>query len=619
MLRILHSLPRTHKLLLLPVATMVTVLGTQKLLTLYQDYQTPHSPSESVYFPLSENTPSRLPSLYEERAPVANAIDKASRAISLTRHTQSSNDSSSIEMLDLGVINLDVINSADATADDKATQTVATNASETNDPATDSVATSNLTSESLAKSESQTAPEESQRNIEPVLNDAALHIAIVVGTIGQGMLDSVNDPSEHLANLAADNDDEITSEDLVADATSYEDYDIELMDTGSYLDFELAVEKPYVPEWQTYVINPGEVFTVVAQEKLSMGYSEVLALLDDLPDKRIVEQWRAGQSFEYKLDEQGQLLTLKMMQNRRDGILVERGEEHLDVTVIERQGEPVQRLYAGTLSGSFARSAQSTGLGSNLVTEVTQLLEKKYDFRNDSRRGDSFQVLVESDMIDGYAFDSRVLAIRYEGERMDLTLVRNQSDDKFYTAAGGSLDPSFSRYPFEGSYRLSSHFNPRRRHPVTGRVSPHNGTDFAMPIGSSIVAPASGRVERVDYHSAAGRYIVITHDNGYRTRYLHLSRALVNTGDNVEMGDQIALSGNTGRSTGPHLHYEVHVNNAPVNAMKVDLPENTSLDGNALVAFQRQAAPVLAALDSGETGNISVASYSSSEDDEEDE
>ena len=597
MLRILHSLPRTHKLLLLPVATMVTVLGTQKLLTLYQSYQTPHSLSESVYLPLSENSRPHLPSLYEEQAPVANAIDKASRAISLTRHTPSSNDSSLTEVLDLGVINLDVINTANAATRDNQAQ-VATNATDANDLALNSLAPSN-------------SEAESQRDIEPVFNDAALHIAIVVGTIGQGMLDSVGETLQYETNLAADNDDKITAGDLVADATSYEDYDIELMDTRSYLDFELAVEEPYVPEWQTHVINPGDVFTVVAQEELHMGYSEALELLEALPDKRLLSQWRAGQSFEYKLDEQGQLLTLKMMQNRRDGVLVERGEAALDVTVIERQGEPVQRLYAGILSGSFARSAQSTGLGSNIVTEVTQLLEKKYDFRIDSRRGDSFQVLVESDMIDGYAFDSRVLAIRYEGEHMDLTLVRNPSDDKFYTAAGDSLDPSFSRYPFEGSYRLSSHFNPNRRHPVTGRISPHNGTDFAMPIGSSVIAPASGRVERVDYHSAAGRYIVITHDNGYRTRYLHLSRALVKTGDHVEMGDQIALSGNTGRSTGPHLHYEVHVNNAPVNAMKVNLPENTSLDGNALIAFQHQAAPVLAALDSGETGNISVASYSS--------
>ena len=110
--------------------------------------------------------------------------------------------------------------------------------------------------------------------------------------------------------------------------------------------------------------------------------------------------------------------------------------------------------------------------------------------------------------------------------------------------------------------------------------------------------------------------VVITHDNGYRTRFLHLSRSLVKPGERVEMGEKIALSGNTGRSTGPHLHYEVHVNNKPVNAMNVDLPENTSLSGNALLAFQRQAAPVLAALNSGETGNISVAAYSSEDEDE---
>ncbi len=98
--------------------------------------------------------------------------------------------------------------------------------------------------------------------------------------------------------------------------------------------------------------------------------------------------------------------------------------------------------------------------------------------------GDQFQVLVESDMIDGETLDSRVLAVKYDGERMDLTVVRNTTDDNFYTPEGSSLDPAFARHPFEGNYRLSSNFNPRRLHPVTGRVSPHNGTDFAMPIGT---------------------------------------------------------------------------------------------------------------------------------------
>ncbi|MFP3344166.1 peptidoglycan DD-metalloendopeptidase family protein [Halomonas sp. SIMBA_159] len=544
MLRILHSLPRTHKLLLLPVATMVTVLGAQKLITTYNDLNQPQTPLESVLVPLPSDSAPGVPSLRQERTPVAEAIDRASRALDATRENIPLSELTASEIVDL-----DLITSAEA---------------------------------SLA-TDTQPMAE---------LDDGALHMAIVVGTLTSGML-NVDDSVE------------------IADATSYEDYGVELYDDVSFLELELAAEEPFVPEWETHIVESGETFAVLAQNELGLGYSEVLALLEDLPDPRMLTHWRAGHSFDYQLDEDGRLLALRMMNNTRDGILLERDTDHYAITTIERQGEPVQRLYAGSVSGSFARSAQATGLSSSSVTELTRLLEKKLDFRRDSRRGDQFQVLVESDMIDGETLDSRVLAVKYDGERMDLTVVRNATDDNFYTPTGSSLDPAFARRPFEGSYRLSSNFNPRRLHPVTGRVSPHNGTDFAMPIGTPITAPANGRVERVSNHHAAGRYIVVRHDNGYRTRYLHLSQPLVSQGDRVTMGERIALSGNTGRSTGPHLHYEVIVNNTPVNAMTVELPENTSLSGDTLVAFQRQAEPMLAALESGETGTISVANYQS--------
>ncbi|MDN6323209.1 MAG: peptidoglycan DD-metalloendopeptidase family protein [Halomonas sp.] len=577
MLRILHSLPRTHKLLLLPVATMVTVLGTQKLLTTYQDLNQPNTPLESVLVPLSSDSAPGVPSLRQERTPVAEAIDRASRALDVTRENIPLSELTATEIVDLDV-DVNVIATAEAS--------MATQAGLGHDVAV-------LNAASLDTPTLDTAA------LVPIAFDSgALHMAIVVGTLTSGMLD-VDD----------------TSSVEIADATSYEDYGVDLFGDISFLELELAAEEPFVPEWETHIVESGETFAILAQNELGLGYSEVMALLEDLPDQRMLTHWRAGHSFDYQLDEGGRLLSLRMMKNIRDGILLEKDADHFAITAIERQGEPVQRLYAGSVSGSFARSAQATGLNSGSVTELTKLLEKKLDFRRDSRRGDRFQVLVESDMIDGETLDSRVLAVHYNGERMDLTVVRNTTDNNFYTPEGGSLDPAFARHPFEGSYRLSSNFNPRRTHPVTGRISPHNGTDFAMPIGTPVTAPANGVVERVSNHHAAGRYIVVRHDNGYRTRYLHLSRPLVNQGERVTMGERIALSGNTGRSTGPHLHYEVIVNNAPVNAMTVPLPENTSLSGDTLVAFKSQAAPILATLESGETGPVSVANYQQNNDD----
>lgn len=132
---------------------------------------------------------------------------------------------------------------------------------------------------------------------------------------------------------------------------------------------------------------------------------------------------------------------------------------------------------------------------------------------------------------------------------------------------------------------MSSRFNPVRKHPVTGRVSPHNGADFATPIGTKVVAPGDGVVTMVTDHKFAGKYIVIEHGNKFRTRYLHLSKSLVRKGDRVSRGQVIALSGNTGRSTGPHLHYEFHVNGRPVDPMKVPLPTSTQLNSAELSEF----------------------------------
>lgn len=563
MMRILHSLPRTHKLLLLPVATMVTVLGAHKIVSTLDDTRYEHdaAQTDTLLVPLEPDTSPGVPSLTLDRTPVSKAIDVASRAVDATREHVPLSQLTASEVVDV-----DFLDATQAGRD------------------------------SLVS-----VPDTSASEPTPPIDEGARHIAVVLGTVASGMLAS--------------------NKRLLADATSYEDIseaELELFDEGPIiLEEEIAANEPFVPEWQTYTVQSGDTFTVLAQERFGMGYSEVMALLDEMPEPKLLTRWNVGTRFDYQLDAEGKLSALRIMSNPRDGYLVKRKDGDTEVSTIERAGESTQRLYAGTVSGSFARSAQATGLTSAEVSELSHVLEKKFDFRRDTRRGDRFEVLVESDIIDGESLDPRILAVNYDGSRMDLTLVRNSQDNQFYTPDGQGLNPSFNRYPFEGHYRISSPFNPRRHHPVTGRISPHKGTDFAMPVGTTVKAPANGRVEKVGNHPAAGRYIVIRHDNGYKTRYLHLSKPLVSRGDRVTMGERIALSGNTGRSTGPHLHYEVLVDNNQVNAMKVDLPEGGNLSGKALASFKQQAKPLLAALDSGQTGTVVASTQAKDEDDDE--
>lgn len=211
--------------------------------------------------------------------------------------------------------------------------------------------------------------------------------------------------------------------------------------------------------------------------------------------------------------------------------------------------------------------------------------------------GDRYTLLLEIERLagDDTPYDIRVLAFELSRKNGILTAVRH-ADGRFYTPEGQPLLPPFDRHPFEGEYRMTSGFSDGRRHPVTGRVAPHNGTDFAMPVGAPILAPADGRVTRVEHHPLAGRLLMIEHGQGFSTRYLHLQKALVQPGQRVRRGQRIALSGNSGRTTSAHLHYELHIDGRAVDPMRVQLPRGAPLSGAELARFQRTAQPLLLGL-----------------------
>lgn len=261
--------------------------------------------------------------------------------------------------------------------------------------------------------------------------------------------------------------------------------------------------------------------------------------------------------------------------------------------------EPVElnwqaRLFRGEISGSFYQSALRAGLNDREAMNVAQILGQQLNFRRDLQAGDQFAV------IRGEERNQRTPTGRTRLEAIQLQRGNRQytaflySDGNFYDAEGQSLTPAFMRLPSKQPYRISSAFNLSRRHPITGRVAPHNGVDFAMPIGTPVLTTGDGIVTRTGNHPFAGKYIEIEHQGAFKTRYLHLHRILVRRGQQVSRGDRIALSGNTGRSTGPHLHYELHINGRPVDPMTADIPTAHSIPDEHLANFRQQVQATLA-------------------------
>ena len=169
----------------------------------------------------------------------------------------------------------------------------------------------------------------------------------------------------------------------------------------------------------------------------------------------------------------------------------------------------------------------------------------------------------------------------------------------FYTLAGRASQQTFMRVPLDVK-DVSSEFAPLRRHPVTGVVRPHNGTDFRAPSGSRIFAAADGVVTFVGYERKGyGRYVKIDHGLGRTTLYAHMSRITKNlrAGQKVERGDVIGYVGRTGLATGPHLHYELMFDGVQINPRTADLPDTENLTAFQVAQLKTIARPIQARFD----------------------
>lgn len=242
---------------------------------------------------------------------------------------------------------------------------------------------------------------------------------------------------------------------------------------------------------------------------------------------------------------------------------------------------------------SFYTSAVAAGVTDSLISPFANAFAFDFDFQREIQKGDVFEAVFERRIDDQgqVVGPERLLFALLETRTRSRALYRFEpagQAEGWFDANGRSIVRALMRTPVDGA-RVSSTFG-MREHPVLGFMKMHKGIDFASPVGTPIFSAGDGAVEFAGPKGPNGNFVQIRHDNGWETLYLHLSAFApdVATGARVRQGQQIGQVGTTGRSTGPHLHYEVHINGEAVDPMSITTDQGRALSGLVLKAFARE-------------------------------
>lgn len=256
--------------------------------------------------------------------------------------------------------------------------------------------------------------------------------------------------------------------------------------------------------------------------------------------------------------------------------------------VAEAEEEDENEKGGVRLYESLYETALKNSLPPKTVDELVRIFGYDLDFQRRVSEGDSFEIFFDTDDDSG---DPEILyaALNVGGE--ERRVFRYQGEDgtiEYFDENGRSLKKFLLRKPITDGV-LRSGFG-SRHHPILGYTRPHTGVDWSNRIGTPILAAGNGVVRTADWKSGYGRHIEIQHANGYVTTYSHLSGFAKNIapGAKVQQGQVIGYLGNTGLSTGPHLHYEVLINGSYVDPLKIRLPRGRELEGKSLAEFKRQ-------------------------------
>ena len=383
--------------------------------------------------------------------------------------------------------------------------------------------------------------------------------------------------------------------------------------TSDVLEPEFEVPPP--PEFDRLTLTVGRGDTMeklFRKNSLDIGELMTIAQLDEA--KKRFRRIKPGDVFEVEHDE-GRIISLYSKLDLTSGLQIAKTETGFTAEIVEHPVEIRKRFAYGVIESSLFESAAQAGLSDKTIMNVAGIFAWDVDFILDIREGDNYYVQFEEVWQDGeYVTDGEIIAAEFNnnGRQIQAIRFRDKNDNTdYFTPSGNSVRKAFIRAPVDFT-RISSNFNPNRRHPILNTIRAHRGVDYAAPRGTPIKAAGDGKVIFRGNKSGYGKVVILQHGGNITTLYAHMSNfnAKARLGTRVRQGQTIGYVGMTGLATANHLHYEYRLNGVHRNPRTVSLPDAEPIAAEYRERFLAEAAPILEELEDFKRTRVASIAYS---------
>ena len=339
-------------------------------------------------------------------------------------------------------------------------------------------------------------------------------------------------------------------------------------------------------------IKTGETFDKIL-ENYSIEKTEIIKIKNSLKNKINLNKLNTKQIIQFSIDKTNNQISEFIFQiSNTQKIYLKRKVKSntfnkeiisikLDKKIVYKENIIIQSLY---------KSASDQKIPPNIIIDFAGIYGFQVDFQRDIRKQDKFQIMYEiflnekNELVE--TGEILYANLKISGQDNSLYYFDKEGSEGHYDNSGKSVKKALMKTPINGA-RLSSPFG-MRKHPIDGFNKMHRGTDFAAPMGTPIMASGDGIVKKAGWCGGGGNCVKIKHNSTYQTVYAHMSKFArgIKNGVRVKQGQTIGYVGSTGKSTGPHLHYEVIVNGKKVNSQKLKLPSGKILKGKERKLFE---------------------------------